>query len=302
MESIVQKLQFFLGVDGGGTGCRARLADDNGKVIGQGVSGPANLTLGIPIVLTSLMEAARLAYVAAGVDERAMAVTHAGLGMAAANVPRHRQALENTPLPFASVAVRSDAETACLGAHGGADGGVLILGTGSQGVVFVNGTFHTVAGWGFAVSDDGSGALLGRAAVRRAFLAHDCIEPATALTAAIMRSFNSDLSVMLDWAATATPRDWAAFAKMVFQYTREEDATALELIRESAHQTQRMLDRMRKLGARRVALMGGLAEPILPYLAPQSHAGLVLPQGDALDGAMWLARQSASLRAAQSGR
>lgn len=298
----MQKLKFFLGVDGGGTGCRARLADDNGMVIGQGVSGPANLALGIPIVLKSLMDAVRLAYAAAGVDERAMAVTHAGLGMAAANVPRHRQALENTPLPFASVAVRSDAETACLGAHGGADGGVLILGTGSQGVVFFNGTFHTVAGWGFALSDDGSGAILGRAAVRRAFLAHDGIEPATPLTAAIMRSFNLDLSIMLDWAATATPRDWAAFAKMVFQHAREDDATAVELIRESACRTERMLDRMRELGAGRVALMGGLADPIRSYLSPQSHAGLVPPQGGALDGAIWLARQSASLQAAQSGR
>lgn len=297
----MQKTQYFLGIDGGGTCCRARLADDNGTVIGQGVAGPANLTLGLPTVLKSLMEATRLAYAAAGVDGRAMALTHAGLGMAAANVPRHRQALENNPLPFASVAVRSDAETACLGAHAGADGGVLILGTGSQGVVFVNGTFHTVAGWGFALSDDGSGAILGRAAVRRTFLAHDGIEPATALTAAIMQSFNSDLSVMLDWAATATPRDWAAFARMVFQYAGEEDVIALELVRESAHRTQRMLDRMRSLGARRVSLMGGLALPIRPYLAPQPDAGLVSPQGDALDGAMWLARQSASLQAARSG-
>ncbi|TIW65331.1 MAG: N-acetylglucosamine kinase, partial [Mesorhizobium sp.] len=29
---------FFLGVDGGGTGCRARIEDEAGTVLGQGLS------------------------------------------------------------------------------------------------------------------------------------------------------------------------------------------------------------------------------------------------------------------------
>ncbi|TIT28386.1 MAG: N-acetylglucosamine kinase, partial [Mesorhizobium sp.] len=38
---------FFLGVDGGGTGCRARIEDEAGTVLGQGLSGPATTRLGI---------------------------------------------------------------------------------------------------------------------------------------------------------------------------------------------------------------------------------------------------------------
>ena len=37
----------LLGVDGGGTRCRARLADLTGEVLGEAVTGPANIGLGL---------------------------------------------------------------------------------------------------------------------------------------------------------------------------------------------------------------------------------------------------------------
>ena len=37
----------FLGVDGGGTGCRARVETADGRVLGQGLAGPATLRLGV---------------------------------------------------------------------------------------------------------------------------------------------------------------------------------------------------------------------------------------------------------------
>jgi glucosamine kinase len=37
---------FYLGVDGGGSGCRARLEDAGGNVLGSGASGPATTRLG----------------------------------------------------------------------------------------------------------------------------------------------------------------------------------------------------------------------------------------------------------------
>ncbi|MFD1331301.1 N-acetylglucosamine kinase, partial [Methylopila musalis] len=36
-----ERSALFLGVDGGGTRCRARLADAGGRVLGEGLSGPA---------------------------------------------------------------------------------------------------------------------------------------------------------------------------------------------------------------------------------------------------------------------
>ena len=290
--------RYFLGIDGGGTGCRARLVDASGRILGEGSSGPANLALGLDVALASTMNATRQALAAAGLGEAQLAHTDAGLGMAAANVPRHKLALEQTPLPFRSFVVRSDAETACLGAHGGADGGLLILGTGSQGVICRHGAFTTVGGWGFAISDTGSGAILGRAAVRRAFLAHEGIEAPSALTEEVMKRFGANPSEMLEWAERARPRDWGEFARIVFRFVELGDPVALELVRGNAAAVERMLDRMVELGAARIALMGGLAKPTRPHLSPRFDAIITEPQGDALDGALLLVRRNTGRAAA----
>src|SRR5439155_5997207 len=123
----------------------------------------------------------------------------------------------------------SDAEIACLGAHGARDGAILILGTGSQGVMYRGGSFTTVGGWGFALSDSGSGAILGRAAVRRSFLAVEGVEPASPFTEAVLQRFDRDRATMLEWASVARPREWAEFARVVFDHASRGDMVALQL-------------------------------------------------------------------------
>lgn len=285
---------YFLGIDGGGTGCRARFTDSRGQVLGQGCGGPANLGLGLEVALDSVMCATREALAQAQLAEDQLGATHAGLGIAAANVPKYRRALRDIKLPFLSVSIRSDAEIACLGAHAGEEGGILILGTGSQGIILRDGSFTTIGGWGFALSDSGSGSILGHSAVRRAFLAHEGVQAASRLTDAILERFRFDPSEMLEWANMARPKDWAEFGRIVFDFTRQEDPVALELVRESAKDVESMLDRMIELGAERIALMGGVAVPTRPFLSSGYDKVLVDPKGDALDGALLLARLGAS--------
>ncbi len=280
--------EYRLGIDGGGTGCRARLTDKRGKVLGEGSAGPANLTLGVNAARDAIIASAHMALGAAGLPERTLEATSAGLGLAAANVPKYRQALEKAPLPFRRVTIRSDAEIACLGAHRGEDGAILILGTGSQGIVHRRGGFITVGGWGFALSDSGSGAILGRAGVRRSFLALEGIEPSSDFTRAVMHHFGYDHTTMLEWASNARPRDWATFARVVFDHASRSDAVALELVHSNVCAVERMLDRLVALNAKRICLMGGVAEPTRHYLSPRHAALLVEPMGDALEGALLL--------------
>lgn len=283
--------RYRLGIDGGGTGCRARLTDVHGRVLGSGQAGPANLALGIAVAVDSIMQATRIALDQAGLGHQALGATCAGLGLAAANVPKYREAFEKVALPFRCAIVRSDAETACLGAHGGSDGAILILGTGSQGVVYRNGRFTTVGGWGFALSDSGSGAILGRSAVRRSFLALEGIEPASPFTTAVLERFGHDSAAMLEWTSRAGPRDWAEFARIVFQHAEQGDAIALQLLRASASEVERMLDRLIELGADRICLMGGIAGPTRRYLSARYARVLAEQAGDALDGALLLSRE-----------
>ena len=46
MTAAAQTGPLFAGVDGGGTGCRARIQDAEGRLLGTGIAGPAALRLG----------------------------------------------------------------------------------------------------------------------------------------------------------------------------------------------------------------------------------------------------------------
>jgi len=283
--------KFYLGLDGGGTSSRARLYDVRGRILGEGLSGSSNLTRGIDVAAAAIRSACKTAIAISPVPGLPFSQIHAGLGLAGANVPSLAAALEAVPFGFASLKLASDAVIACLGAHGGADGAILILGTGSQGLALVKGQITTVGGWGFLVSDDGSGAALGRAAARAAVAAHEHWQPASALTREIMRQFKNDPSEMVAWAARATPRDYGEFAPLVLQHFSVRDEVAIELISQSLHAVEAMIGRLLAVGATKIALMGGLAEPYAPLLSISLRAHLSRPQGDAMSGALYLARE-----------
>ena len=76
-------------------------------------------------------------------------------------------ASESAP-SFRERVLETDAYAAWLGAFRGSAGAILILGTGSCGFTVVDGKPTYVGGWGFEVSDEGSGAAIGREALRRA--------------------------------------------------------------------------------------------------------------------------------------
>ena len=58
----------LLGVDGGGTGCRARLTDRAGTVLGEGEAGPANVRFGLTAAFTQILRATDQCLEQAGVD------------------------------------------------------------------------------------------------------------------------------------------------------------------------------------------------------------------------------------------
>lgn len=289
----------FLGIDGGGTGCRARIADASGRVLGEGSAGPANLTIGIERATAAILDAARAALAAAELPEKTLTQLHAGIGLAAANSPQHLASITGSALPFRTMAVRSDAEIACLGAHGG-DGAILILGTGSQGFLMKDGVGRGLGGWGFLLSDTGSGAVLGHRAARRALLGHEGVLPASRFTAAVMARYNGDPATMLEWALKALPRDWGALAPLVFDHADAGDPVAGELVAESVAEVCALLDRLVALGAERIALLGGMVPAYRPRLPQRFDRVIVEPRGDALDGALRLAR-AAAVAEGQSG-
>ena len=181
----------FLGIDGGGSKCRARLCDGAGRALGEGEAGAANVALGLDVAFGEIRKAAEHALEDAGLSDVPLSDLHAGAGLAGMPLRREREELRRHPHPFASFEVDTDAYTACLGAHGGADGAILIVGTGTCGVIIADAEATYVGGWGLVIGDEGSGAHLGRAAVRRALREHDGILPRSRIGDAIMGEFES---------------------------------------------------------------------------------------------------------------
>ena len=282
----------FLGIDAGGTSCRARLVDAGGQILGSGQAGPANLTIGFAVAHRAIMTASAEAFAAAGLGRSAMRRTHAGMGVAGADDPGQAASFARRRFGFASVTIRSDAETACIGAHDGGDGGVLVLGTGSNGIVRRKGRLYRVSGGGFLLSDLGSGAVIGHAAARQAVAAHQGVIAASPLTRRIMRRFDNDRSKMLAWAMAATPAQWGQFAPWVFAGADRADPVARRLVADAVADVTRLLDRMIALGARRIALVGGLADSYAPRLPRRLERVLAPARRDALSGAIDLARKA----------
>ncbi|MBR1153580.1 BadF/BadG/BcrA/BcrD ATPase family protein [Bradyrhizobium sp. JYMT SZCCT0428] len=72
----------YLGIDGGGTRCRARIEDENGSVLGVANSGPATMRIGFERAWRSIMEATEAAAAQAGLTGEDFARMYAGIGLA----------------------------------------------------------------------------------------------------------------------------------------------------------------------------------------------------------------------------
>src|ERR1700749_3933477 len=108
----------FLGVDGGGTRCRARLETIDGEVLGSGLAGPASMRFGFGATTHAVMMATRHALHDAGLTEDALAHTYAGIGLAGLGKIGARTALEEWVHPFAGAWFEGDGYMAFLGAFG----------------------------------------------------------------------------------------------------------------------------------------------------------------------------------------
>jgi glucosamine kinase len=284
---------FYLGVDGGGTGCRARLVDAAGTVVGRGEAGPATLRLGAEAVWTELMLAASVALGEAGLDD-SDAQVHVAAGVAGTSRTSAFEALKSRPHVFASLTVVGDAHAACLGAHGGADGGVVIAGTGAIGYGLDDGRHVQVGGYGFPISDRGSGADLGLEALRLALRAHDGVVTATPMTDEILARFAGEPQRMTAWMDRATATGYATFAEVVVRHSHAGELGARELLQGAVMHIDALVRALHVRGVAKVALLGGLTAVYEPLLSAESRGRLVPPQGDAIDGALLLARMAAS--------
>jgi glucosamine kinase len=292
-------MAFYLGIDAGGTHTRARLTSADGEVLGSGEAGPANTRIGLRNALRAVRGAYAQAIIEAGLDRNDIRQIYGGLGIAGLNRRGVLSGLQSHAFPFRSIAFASDASIANLGAHAGEDGAICIVGTGSIGFARVGGEAFSVGGYGFPISDEGSGADLGLRAVRRSLWARDGRIPHTEMTREVLDRFGGSAGEIVYWMDRATATDYAAFAPLVMDCAAQGDAVAEPIVQEGALRIDRLIRVLLERGAPYCCLMGGLAVRMQDWLALGIRERLREPLGDAIDGALLLARTRAQAEGAR---
>jgi glucosamine kinase len=282
-------MNFYLGVDAGGSHSRSRLTDEAGTVLGIGEAGPANTRVGMEMLHATLLDVCAQATKAAGISDDMLPTIKVGMGIAGINRMGMKARIQALPFPYASVALSSDAMIANLGAHLGGDGAILILGTGSVGLVKRGEDSFSIGGYGFPISDEGSGAALGLSAIRHALRALDGRTRPSPLSQAITQQFDHAIPRVIAWMDEATPTDYGSFAPLVMDYAENGDEIARSIVNDAALHIERFIETIMARGAPRCVLMGGLAPRMRLWLRERTVQHLVDPLGDAIDGALILA-------------
>jgi glucosamine kinase len=304
--------RYYLGVDGGGTNCRIRLADENLVTLADAAGGRSNLQIdaGDP-AFRSITEGTREVFAKAGIDFAQTANTYACFGMAGGRLPSARDAFAARPWPFAAVKVYDDIDIARAGAHGGEDGAVIIVGTGSAALAMVKGERHQCGGWGFHIGDQMSGAILGRELVRRTVEAADGLVDGSPLTEAVLNRFGGDINAIMEWsfpkddrpatAATASapatllgraPAEFGALMPLFFEYFEKGDAVAEELMALELGYIDNYVKWFKARGVGKMAAVGGFGTRLYPLLIARYGDFIVHPQHEPLHGAVILAKQN----------
>lgn len=280
---------YYVGIDGGGTSCRARIRDAAGQLVGEAKSGSANILLGVNVAMESIIDAIAQAATIGGLTEADFSKMHVGLALAGAEQKSAWQDFMAQPHPFASVVLNTDAYGACIGAHNGDEGAIMIAGTGSCGIYLSGNQQHVVGGREFPISDQGGGAVMGLRLIQQVLLADDGIVEKTPLAEHVLDHFNHDIDQIVTWSKSALPRDYGQFSPVIFHYATLGDSLAISMLKQTAADIEMFLVALHQKGATRICLMGSIAERIKAWLSPPVQAWVVDAQFDAIEGALMFA-------------
>lgn len=277
---------YFIGIDGGGTKCRVILQDRNGTQLGEGISGPANIMRDAELTKLSIMEGAEKAIKSANtllaskssetpVTPITVSECVVGAGLAGANISTAKAHFESWQHPFHSLHILSDLHAACVGAHNGKHGAVIIVGTGSAGTVYTEAKFTDVGGHGFPIGDFASGAWLGLKAIQHTLLCIDGIRSLDDLANKVCAELGaSNADEIVTKCAGFSTHHYASLVPCMLPLLREGNNQVVRIFKDGAEYLETMAQRLLGDNAYNLALIGGLSNVYVPYFSEEIRARL----------------------------
>jgi glucosamine kinase len=230
-------MAFYLGIDGGGTKTRCVLGNET-AVLATAVSGGCNIVRFGEIhaqeskARESLHTAVRQACAVAKISlEQIQTICIGAAGAARPEIATKLRGFLAELNPQLDLEVVGDTVIAFEAAFGSRPGVIAIAGTGS--VIYgrdASGHTARAGGWGFSISDEGSGHWIGRHAISALLRARDQGHE-TALTALILEAWKLDnIDALIQHANATPPPEFPRLFPIVVHAADRGDTTARDLL------------------------------------------------------------------------
>jgi glucosamine kinase len=284
-------IEYFIAVDGGGTGTRVLVVEPDGRQIGRAQTGPSALGQGIARAWTEIRKAIVAAFERGGIAMPLWDRCAFAAGLSGVHNESYRAAFLLQLPNFGQVMLVTDGYTMLVGAHAGRPGVLVAAGTGSVGEVLrPDGSHSVVGGWGFPWGDEGSGAWLGLQAVRIAHAAIDGRCPVGSLARRVLDVCGNTRQELASWMTQAEQFSYAQLAPLVFD-CEQDDPLALALLTQATHELEAMVDAMDPVGSLPLAACGSVALRLKHRMASSYRERLVETAMGPEEGALLLLRR-----------
>lgn len=217
---------YIIGVDGGGSKTHAVLFDENNQIIDESFAGSANIRNDLNIAYNSICTAIDnlIEKHAQGTSSIKIGIGVAGYSVVSARESLYSRLCAKYQGMVSIIKLTSDAHIACLAAHKGQDGGVIICGTGVVAYIVCSGQIKQFGGWGFPHGDLGGAAYLGLELCKLLCKAIDQVIPwSECLSNIYQEKFNSNAVVYKEWLLLAAPNQFAQIARLMLPYIGHDD-------------------------------------------------------------------------------
>jgi len=277
MQSDIEN-GLYIGIDGGGSKCKAVVMSHDNEILGSGISGPGNPLHGFKQATDSIIESALLALKDANLSHIGLADIPAGIGLAGVNLPIVYEQMSVWKHPFKNMHLATDLLIACLGAHQSEQGAIIITGTGSCGFSMVEGEKFIIGGHGFPQGDKGSGAWFGLQAVQQVLLSLDGIVAHTLMSDVLLNKLDcKNTTEIVQVIAGKSATFYAQLAVVVCDAADEGDKIALEIMKEGASYIDDIARALWRKKPARMSMIGGLSVRFIPWLDNEIQQKLSLP-------------------------
>jgi N-acetylglucosamine kinase-like BadF-type ATPase len=229
----------LIGVDGGGSRVRARLASAQGETLGTGEAGAANPhARGIPAAQNEILLAVQSAFDDAHIPRQIAAAACLGIGGIDRDAERAEWSAWARSTIASNISVVNDGEIVLAAGSKENWGIALISGTGSIAWGKSRaGAMERAGGWGHLLGDEGSAYDLSRKALRAVARMADGRGAATKLLDAILKEWSlrepSELIPRV-YRSEIRPADVAHLAPLVVRIAQEGDTIAQQLVQNAA--------------------------------------------------------------------